>query len=82
METIQENLLIDYDDVDTSGMTEQERYDYLLWQVVPWENLPLEVRKRLVAKREANSIKSQGTLAFAPGFSFDSDSAIKLYQQL
>ena len=79
MEQKQEDILVEYDDIDMSGMTEQERYDYLLWEALPWGNLPLEVRKRLVAKREANSIKSQGTLAFVPGFSFDSDSTIKLY---
>lgn len=57
-----------------------ERTDYLIWKYTPWEEVPVEVKKRIAANREKNSLRTQGTLTFAPGFSFDSDSEVKLYQ--
>lgn len=57
-----------------------EEQDYLIWKNTPWGDVPIEVKKRIAASRRRNSIKTQGTLAFVSGFSFDSDSTVKLYQ--
>ncbi len=45
-----------------------------------FDNLSVEEKKAIARKRMENAKKSQGKIWFAPGFSFDSDSKIKLYE--
>lgn len=45
-----------------------------------WEKLSVEQKKEIAKKRKEYMEKSQGKIWFAPGFSFDSDSKIKLYE--
>lgn len=45
-----------------------------------WDNLPIEEKKRRKQHAKEMSDKTQGTFFFTPGFSFDSDSKIKLYE--
>lgn len=54
-------------------MTLQEIFDN-------WDTVPVEVKKEIARKREAAIEKYQGTIQLAPGFSFDSDSKVKLYE--
>ena len=44
-----------------------------------WDNIPVEVKQKISKKRNEAAMRSQGKITFAPGFSFDSDSKVKLY---
>lgn len=44
-----------------------------------WDKVPPIVKKRIWTRRMLACKESQGTMTLAPGFSFDSDSKIKLY---
>lgn len=54
-------------------MTLQEIFDN-------WETVLIEVKKDLAKKRKAAIKKYQGAIQLAQGFSFDSDSNVKLYK--
>lgn len=45
-----------------------------------WDKMSVEEKKAIAQKRKENMQKSQGKIWFAPGFSFDSDSKVKLYE--
>lgn len=45
-----------------------------------WDKMSIEEKKAIAQKRKENMKKSQGKIWFAPGFSFDSDSKVKLYE--
>lgn len=45
-----------------------------------WDNIPIEVKQQISNRRKEAARLSQGKITFAPGFSFDSDSKIKLYE--
>lgn len=45
-----------------------------------WEKMPDEEKKERIRKANEFAKKSQGKIWFAPGFSFDSDSKVKLYE--
>ena len=69
-----------------SEFTEEElaatkETDDLLWEFVDWEKVPVIVKKRICARRRINMEKYKGSITLAPGFSFDSDSKIKLYNE-
>lgn len=44
------------------------------------DKMPVEKKKELRMKANEFARKSQGKIWFAPGFSFDSDSKVKLYE--
>lgn len=44
-----------------------------------WDKVPQVVKKRIWTRRMLFFKESQGTVNLVPGFSFDSDSRIKLY---
>lgn len=47
--------------------------------VFEWDKIPEIVKKRVWTRRMLFCKESQGTMKLADGFSFDSDSKIKLY---
>ena len=53
--------------------------DNLLFDNVEWEIVPTIVKKRIWTRRMINIKKNKGSLELVDGFSFDSDSKIKLY---
>lgn len=44
-----------------------------------WDKMSGEEKKAIAKKRKENMEKSQGKIWFAPDFSFDSNSKVKLY---
>ena len=67
-----------------SEYTEEERDankegDNLLFDNVEWEKVPTIVKKRIWTRRMINIKKNKGSLELVDGFSFDSDSKVKLY---
>lgn len=60
------------------------KIDDLIWEsyeqgAINWDEVPVIVKKRIAARRSIAAKKSQGSFIFAPGFSFDSDTSVKLY---
>lgn len=47
-----------------------------------WENVSDEEKKERKRKANEYAKETQGKLWFAPGFSFDSDSKVKLYSTM
>lgn len=45
-----------------------------------WDKLSVEEKKKIKEKSQEAYNKYKHTIYFAPGFSFDSDSKIKLYE--
>ncbi|MBO7440285.1 MAG: hypothetical protein J6U21_11490 [Bacteroidales bacterium] len=60
-------------------LAENEEADDLIFDNVEWEKIPPLVKKRLWTRKMINIQESQGTMELVDGFSFDSDSKIKLY---
>ncbi|MCR5455978.1 MAG: hypothetical protein K6F33_13415 [Bacteroidales bacterium] len=61
-------------------LAENEEADDLIFDNIEWENIPSIVKKRLWTRKMINIKESQGnSLELVDGFSFDSDSKIKLY---
>lgn len=53
--------------------------DDLLYDHIEWEKMPQTVKKRIWTRKMICIKESQGTMQLVDGFSFDSDSKIKLY---
>lgn len=45
-----------------------------------WDKLSVDEKKKIADKRNAAYNKYKHSVFFAPGFSFDSDSKVKLYE--
>ncbi len=53
--------------------------DDLIFDNIEWEKVPKIVKKRIWTRRMINIKKYKGSIELVDGFSFDSDSKIKLY---
>ena len=67
-----------------SEFTEEElaatkEADDLLFDNIEWEKIPLIVKKRIWTRRKINIEKYKGSIKLVDGFSFDSDSKVRLY---
>lgn len=67
-----------------SEFTEEElaknkEADDLIFRNIEWEKVPLIVKKRIWTRRMLFFNKTQGSLKLVDGFSFNSDSKVKLY---
>jgi len=56
-----------------------EETDDMIWENFDWDDVPKIVKKRIWTRRMINIKKYKGSMKLVDGFSFDSDSKIKLY---
>ena len=60
-------------------LEENKATDNLIAHNMEWEKVPVIVKKRIWTRRMLGFEKLKGSMKLADGFSFDSDSKVKLY---